>query len=335
MVNFMKAEPPKTRKRSKEVFVVLKQKPVVSYSIIFAIMMIVLIAFVYTFNIPNPNMILIAALVLSTSIGGAAPGAICAVLMLVYSLFFFSTDHSFIHFTDVNLSKMIVITLGVLINYFSVALLKKNRDRAEDQLKNVNDELIKTNSRLEETNGELEKVNNQLKAMATRDSLTNLRNRYALRQDFELYVGLPLYVDFLDIDDFKTLNDTQGHAFGDKMLMVVGKALSDSFRTSNCYRYGGDEFLIVAENETEASFRHSCDNMKKLLGAANIRFSGGYVYGVPESIPELRGMIMQADEMLYVAKESGKNQFVGGADHEHVPSQESAARHRSHIESRD
>ena len=313
----------------------LKQKPVVGYSIIFSILMVMLIIFVYTFNVPNPNMILIAALVLSTSIGGTAPGAICAVLMLGYSLFFFSTDHSFVRFTDVNLHKIIVITLGVLINFFSVALLKRNRDRAEDQLKSVNDELVKTNDRLAQTNEELEKVNNQLKAMATRDSLTNLRNRYALRQDFELYVGIPLVVGFLDMDDFKSLNDTKGHAFGDRMLTIVGKALTDSFRTSNCYRYGGDEFLIIAENETEESFKASCEIAKAQLEAAHIHFSGGYVTGVPQTVPQLRSMIMQADEMLYTAKESGKDQFLGSAfDREHVPSRESAARHRNHIEGR-
>ena len=146
----------------------LKQRPVIGYSLIFSIMMLVLIIFVYTFNVPNPNMILIAALVLSTSIGGTVPGAICAALMLGYSLFFFSTGHSFIRFTDVNLHKIIVVALGVFINFFSVAMLKRNRDRAEDQLKAVNDELVKTNERLAQTNEELEKVNNQLKAMATR-----------------------------------------------------------------------------------------------------------------------------------------------------------------------
>ena len=295
----------------------LKKNPAIGYSVIFSIMMIVLIVFVYTFNIPNPNMILIAALVLSTSIGGALPGAICAALMLLYSLFFFSTDHSFVRFTEVNMSKMIVITLGVFINFFSVALLKKNRDRAEDQLKKVNDELVK--------------VNDQLKAMATRDSLTNLRNRYALRQDFELYVGIPLYVGFLDMDDFKSLNDTKGHAFGDRMLTTVGRAMTDSFRTSNCYRYGGDEFLIIAENETEETFTASCEEARRQLEAAGIGFSGGYVYGVPETVAELRGMIMQADEMLYEAKNVGKSRFVGGPfDRDHVPSRESAARHRSH-----
>ena len=300
----------------------LKKNPAIGYTIVFSIMMIVLIIFVYTFNIPNPNMILIAALVLSTSIGGALPGAICAVLMLAYSMFFFSTDHSFIHFTDVNMSKMIVITLGVLINFFSVALLKKNRDRAEGQLKMVNDELVK--------------VNDQLKAMATKDSLTNLRNRYALRQDFELYVGIPLYVGFLDMDDFKSINDTRGHAFGDEILTTVGRTLTDSFRTSNCYRYGGDEFLIIAENETEEAFKASCDEAKRQLEAAGIGFSGGYVYGVPETIPELRSMIMQADEMLYEAKDVGKSRFVGRPfDCNYVPSRESAERHRIRHDNRE
>ena len=305
----------------------LKRRSVIGYSIIFSIMMVVLIIFVYTFNVPNPNMILIAALVLSTSIGGTVPGALCAALMLSYSLFFFSTDHSFIRFSDVNLNKIIVIALGVCINFFSVALLKQNRDRAEKQLKAANDELVRTNDRMAQTNEELEKANDQLKAMATRDSLTNLRNRYALRQDFELYVGIPLVVGFLDIDDFKSLNDTQGHAFGDRMLTAVGKALTDSFRTSNCYRYGGDEFLIIAPNEAEEAFKAGCENVKKQLEAAHIHFSGGYVCGAPQTVPQLRGMIMQADEMLYAAKESGKDQFLGSAfDRKHAPGRRSVAR---------
>ena len=132
----------------------LKQKSVLFYSIIFTILMVVLIAFVYNFNIPNPNMILIAALVLSTSIGGTVPGVICAALMLGYSLFFFSTDHSFFQFTEINLHKIIVISLGVFINFFSVAILKKNRDRTGNQLKKTNDKLMHTNSQLAQTNEE-------------------------------------------------------------------------------------------------------------------------------------------------------------------------------------
>lgn len=295
-----------------------RQKSVFMYSIMFTVLMLALIAFVYNFNIPNPNMILIAALVLSTSIGGFIPGMICAILMLAYSLFFFSTDHSFVQFTEVNLHKIIVITLGVIVNFLSVAILKRNRDRAGIQLRN-------TNEKLEQTNEELRKVNDLLKSIASKDSLTNLRNRYSLRQDFEMYIGIPLHVAFIDLDNFKTMNDTKGHVYGDKVLAAVGKALTESFRTSNCYRYGGDEFLIIAEKETEESFRASFENVKKQLSDFDIQLSGGYTFGVPETTAELRAMIMQADEMLYSVKEKGKGTFVGTAfDRKHVPSKEAA-----------
>ena len=295
-----------------------RQKSVLMYSIMFTVLMLALIAFVYNFNIPNPNMILIAALVLSTSIGGFIPGMICAILMLAYSLFFFSTDHSFVQFTEVNLHKIIVITLGVIVNFLSVAILKRNRDRAGIQLRN-------TNEKLEQTNEELRKVNDLLKSIASKDSLTNLRNRYSLRQDFEMYIGIPLHAAFIDLDNFKTINDTKGHVYGDKVLAAVGKALTESFRTSNCYRYGGDEFLIIAEKETEESFRASFENVKKQLSDFDIQLSGGYTFGVPETTAELRAMIMQADEMLYSVKEKGKGTFVGTAfDRKHVPSKEAA-----------
>ena len=123
----------------------MKQKSVLMYSVVFTILMVALIIFVYNFSVPNPNMILIAALVLSTSVGGAVPGLICAILMMGYSLFFFSIDHSWIHFTEENTHKIIVIALGVVINYLSVAFLKRNRDRAGNELRETNEKLEKTN----------------------------------------------------------------------------------------------------------------------------------------------------------------------------------------------
>ena len=294
----------------------MKQKSVLMYSVVFTILMVALIIFVYNFSVPNPNMILIAALVLSTSVGGAVPGLICAILMMGYSLFFFSIDHSWIHFTEENTHKIIVIALGVVINYLSVAFLKRNRDRAGNELR-------ETNEKLEKTNEELKKVNDLLKTIASNDPLTNLRNRYSLRQDFEMYVGIPLQIVFIDLDNFKEINDKNGHSYGDKILTIVGKSLTDHYRTANCYRYGGDEFLIIAERETEEGIVSSFGDMKKQLASSDICLSGGYVSGVPETVSELRSMIMQADEMLYQSKEEGKNQINGHPfDREHVPSTE-------------
>ena len=299
-----------------------KQKSILTQTILFALLMLALIAFVYFFKIPNPNMILVAVLVLSTAIGGFVPGLVCAVLMTVYSMYFFSTDHSFFRFEEQNLSKMIVVLLGVLINFLSVAYLKKNRDR-------VGSQLVETNAKLEQTNDELKKVNDLLKKIASNDPLTNLRNRYSLRQDFEMYVGVPIHLAFLDLDNFKTVNDTSGHMEGDKILTKVGKALIESFRTANCYRYGGDEFLIIAEGMTEDEFLNAYRQTCRTLNAAGVRFSGGYVSGTPETILELRGMIMQADEMLYQSKEEGKNQIRGGAyDRSHTLSEEAAEHYK-------
>lgn len=301
-----------------------KQKTVWIHTLIFTVFMIALIIFVYNFNVPNPNMILIAALVLSTAIGGTIPGLFCAILMMGYSLFFFSTDHSWVRFSEVNLHKIIVITLGVVINYLSVAYLKRNRDRAGNQLK-------ETNEKLEQTNKELKKVNDLLKSIASNDSLTNLRNRYSLRQDFEMYVGIPLHIAFMDLDNFKALNDKNGHVYGDKLLATVGKALSDNFRTANCYRYGGDEFLVIAEKETEQSVIAAFEKVQRQLKASGISLSGGFVHGVPEDTSELRSMIMQADEMLYRAKKEGKNQFKGCAfDRAYVPSAEATEHYNHH-----
>ncbi len=255
--------------------------------------------------------------------------------MFGYSLFFFSEDHSFIHFSDMNLHKIAVITLGIMINYVCVSILKRNRDRAGQQLAGANEELLHTNAQLEQTNEELKKVNELLKSMATRDSLTNLRNRHALRQDFEMYIGIPLHVMFIDLDNFKEFNDTKGHAYGDQILAVVGKALTESFRTYNCYRYGGDEFLIIGEHEKEEAFLECCNNARNSLESADISFSGGYVTGVPETIQELRMMIMQADKELYKAKNHGKNQFGGAQfDHEHVPDVEEVMHYQQHREER-
>jgi diguanylate cyclase (GGDEF)-like protein len=285
-------------------------------------LMLALMVFVYSFGVPNPNMVLIAGLVFCSALFGFGGGIVAAVLMVGYTLFFFSTDHCFVRFTPENTQKVVVTLIGVAADMLLVCQLKRAEVQAFREVLRLTEKLHQENELLQ--------------SMSLTDALTGIRNRLALRQDYDSYLHRKASVMMMDLNDFKGINDTLGHSEGDRVLRETGQLLADAFGAQHCYRYGGDEFLIIAENETEETFTASCEEASRQLEAAGIGFSGGYVYGVPESIPELRGMIMQADEMLYVAKESGKNQFVGGAyDHEHVPSQESAAGHRSHIESRD
>ena len=114
-----------------------------------AALMGTLIALVYYFNTPNPNMILITALVFFTGAAGLIPGAVSAVMMVIYSMFFFSTDHSFFLYEPLNLRKIWVVVLGVVLNFSCVGLLRWSMDKARCNLRTVNEELVAANSQLQ------------------------------------------------------------------------------------------------------------------------------------------------------------------------------------------
>ena len=148
-----------------------------------------------------------------------------------------------------------------------------------------------------------------------RDELTGLKTRSALRQDFEMFVGIPLHIMILAPDDFRQLNKTKGHGYCDGILASVGKTLADCFHRCHSYRYGADEFLVIGENESEKDFTGDCERAGKLLEASDIRFFAGYVFGEPAGIQDLRNMITLADEVMKEAKEEGKERFIGKEYH--------------------
>ncbi len=89
------------------------------------LIMSALILFVYVGNVPNPNMILIAGLVLCSALFGYGGGIVAAVIMLGYTLFFFSTDYSFTQFTPQNMKKVIVSMIGITADMLFVCALKR------------------------------------------------------------------------------------------------------------------------------------------------------------------------------------------------------------------
>ncbi|MBQ4511742.1 MAG: diguanylate cyclase [Anaerolineaceae bacterium] len=122
----------------------------ITYTILSAILMLILIFAVSYFNVPNPNMILISAMVLFTGLGGIIPGAVSAFLMLLYSMYFFSTNHSFFQYNEINTQKIAVIIIGMVINFVVVAVLKRYRDTAHKKLTETNKYLVMSNEYLAE-----------------------------------------------------------------------------------------------------------------------------------------------------------------------------------------
>ena len=269
-----------------------------------AAIMVILCGTVMFFDIPNPNMILITGLVIFTSIFGYPSGIVCGVFMLIYSMWFFSTDHSFIHFSPLNLQKMAVIVLGIILNLIFVGQLKKADN---GHLKAV-----------EELNRLLKEDNAALERASMVDALTGLRNRFALRRDYPMYEKQIVHVMMMDVDDFKEINDKFGHNTGDYVLRNIGAILSDLFGEDSCYRYGGDEFLVIKRNIDEKTFEELTNRIiertsKLMLDGERfpVSVSGGFVFGAVESPGDLRFMFRHADNKLYEAKKLGKNRIVG------------------------
>ena len=155
-----------------------------------------------------------------------------------------------------------------------------------------------------------------LNDMAYIDVLTGIGNRLALRRDYDSYQGHEVSVVMLDLNDFKLINDTRGHGEGDRILQEVGKLLSDTFGKEHCYRYGGDEFLVIMPDISDSEFNEKLESLKQNKPAiddtAKAGFSIGFVRGTLTDSDMLRNMISKADEKMYESKREKNRIFATG-----------------------
>lgn len=280
------------------------QKNKIFGSVIAAAVMFALALIVYYFKIPNPNMILIAGLIVFASLYGYSAGIVSGLIMIIYSMFFFSEEHSFVFYTSVNLQKLLVIVIGVAVSVLFIGRLHKVKELHE--------------KKLEEMNRTLRKENTTLEAATIFDALTGVRNRFSLLRDYENYLDGDIHAMILDVDDFKGINDSHGHALGDFVLRNIGNVMSDVFGREHSYRFGGDEFIVLYPKIEEENFLELTEELKIKVAEIKyednelgIHFSAGYVYGTASHQDDLRLMIRQADDCLYQAKRTGKDQCVG------------------------
>ena len=180
---------------------------------------------------------------------------------------------------------------------------------------------------------EITEQNEKLMIKSNHDALTGLPNRaywHSYAEDAlakAIRNGTTFGVEILDIDFFKSVNDTYGHIEGDYYLVHVADALSSLVQENEdefAARYGGDEFVLVYTGKTDEEIRqmmaHLKSNMERIalpgtspVGVDYITLSQGCCHCVPETKNRLWDYLAMADKLLYQVKKDGKNNYKVGS----------------------
>jgi diguanylate cyclase (GGDEF)-like protein len=206
----------------------------------------------------------------------------------------------------------------------SVKSISETSDDHMTMLQQANAHLVVATIEAQKLVEQVESSKNELAHLAYHDALTNLPNRMLLRDRLIQAIELAhrnnrqLAVIFLDLDRFKYINDSLGHAIGDKLLQSVAQRLEACVRHSDTIsRQGGDEFVLLLPFIEHADFAEHC--AKKILTALALPHSidqhelqisvsiGISIY--PDDGKDGDTLLKNGDIAMYCAKENGRNNF--------------------------
>lgn len=163
--------------------------------------------------------------------------------------------------------------------------------------------------------------NDMLEMKAILDPLTGLYNRTYLSQMeaqcFKEQKNQNRYVLFLDLDHFKSINDTFGHKIGDFILKETAKRLKNLLKNRGIiYRYGGDEIIIIINNCIEDEIINIAKKIIEIIAQPFVKEENNYKLGVSvgiassnSNINNIEALIKNSDEAMYKAKKNGGNQY--------------------------
>lgn len=219
---------------------------------------------------------------------------------------------------EVEMIAPVIDSDGVIVNYIAIKEDITQQKESASRLREAYD-------RLEEQMKEIQGLQDELREQAIRDPLTGLYNRHYLKEVLGRELSRAMRERYaisfilLDIDHFKHINDTYGHAAGDSVLKELADYLAEFTRTGDIVcRYGGEEFLVALPNTKEQDAFLIADRLRQSiqespvyvkLDAIPITISAGIsefpTHGQYEAL-----ILEAADKALYHAKHNGRNQVA-------------------------
>lgn len=200
------------------------------------------------------------------------------------------------------------------------ASIREETQRAHDELVSARDRAHQAEQRIAELQAELEQASHLMR----HDQLTGVQNRRGMQETFSREAArsvrhrAPICVGLLDLDNFKSLNDTHGHDVGDQALIHLTSVVRQNLRPSDSIsRMGGEEFVIIypdtsLENAADALVRLQRELTRAYFLANDQRLLITFSAGVSEWVPgeDFDVLLKRADEAMYQAKQAGKNKVV-------------------------
>lgn len=185
---------------------------------------------------------------------------------------------------------------------------------------------IKTHLKVARLVKRLEEANERLAELATYDDLTGVLNRRTILANLDAEFQRSRRYDralsffMMDLDDFKSVNDTYGHAAGDSVLNGIVECLRSSLRTTDVLgRYGGEEFCVILPETTILRAVQVAERVRDSVEHSSFNLDGQSIFlTLSIGVSTLRNpmhtkaddLIKEADSALYEAKRSGKNRVV-------------------------
>ena len=284
------------------------------------------------FRDPSLTIIQMCAAILVTMYGMYFANESRGVLLLVYILILIFGIYKLNTRSFLYVSAFTLVTYGIdiaLLNYFRSDTVNLNIEYLQFLVLSMvlvafsiiggHISSLRRNLRISRT--ELEKSLTIIKEMSIRDDLTGVYNRRHLMELLEHEYhrisrgGAHFSVAMLDIDHFKSVNDTHGHLTGDEVLKAVSDVIRNSLRSADfCGRYGGEEFLLVMTQTNINGALLCAERIRSTIEQSRFTSLGpNFRVTVSLGVTEFTGkediptMIARADKALYHAKESGRN----------------------------